>query len=117
MALGRKLSKLWDSLFHRSRLDRYEFGVRLALGARTGHILQLVLREGLTLVIAGVLLGIAGATIVARFLQTQLFGVSAFDAQTYAIAITVIAGAGLLASRVPARKASVSNPLEVIRAD
>ena len=67
--------------------------------------------------IAGLLLGIVGAAVVARFLQAQLFGVTASDISTYMIALAVIAMAGLLASWLPAHKASVSNPSEVMRAD
>jgi len=96
---------------------RYEFGVRVALGAQSGEILRLVMREGILLLSAGIALGIAGAAVTGRFLESQLFGVSAVDVPTYAIALAVIAAAGLLASWLPARKASVSNPLEIIRTE
>jgi len=96
---------------------RYEFGVRLALGARSIQILRLVMREGIVLLVAGLALGIAGAAMAARFLKSQLFGVSAFDVPTYIVALAVIAASGLLASWLPARKASMANPLEVMRAE
>jgi ABC-type antimicrobial peptide transport system permease subunit len=66
------------------------------------------------LITAGITLGIVGAAVAARLLQSQLFGVTALDLPTYLVAMTVIAIAGLAASWVPARRASVSNPLEVI---
>jgi predicted permease len=96
---------------------RYEFGVRLALGARSGHILRLAMREGIALLSAGLALGIAGAAVASRFLESLLFGVSALDTSTYILALAVIAAAGLVASWLPARKASQSNPLEVMRAE
>lgn len=96
---------------------RYEFGVRLALGARSNHILWLVLREGMVLVIAGLTIGVVIAGMVAQFLQSQLFGVSAFDISTYAIAIAVITVACSLASWLPARKATAANALDVMRAE
>ena len=96
---------------------RYEFGVRLALGARSDHILWLVLREGMILVIAGLTIGVVIAGMVAQLLQSQLFGVSAFDVSTYAIAIAVITAACSLASFLPARKATASNMLDVMRTE
>jgi ABC-type antimicrobial peptide transport system permease subunit len=94
---------------------RYEFGVRLALGAQAGAIIRLVLRESLRLLAAGLTAGVAAAALVASLLESQLFGVTAFDVPTYVAAIVVIAAAGLLASWLPARKASATNPLDVIR--
>jgi putative ABC transport system permease protein len=96
---------------------RYEFGVRLALGARSNQILQLVLREAVALLATGVLTGIAGAALVARLLRSQLFGVTATDVPTYLVALAVIILAGLAASWLPAAKASTANPLEIMRAE
>jgi predicted permease len=96
---------------------RYEFGVRLALGARSRHILWLVVREGMLLLMVGLMMGIVIAGMVARFLQSQLFGVSAFDISTYLITMAVITAAGALASWLPARRATASNALDVIRAE
>jgi predicted permease len=95
---------------------RYEFGVRLALGARSDQIVRLAMREGMVLLIAGLGVGLAGALGVAYFLRSQLFGVTPLDLPTYIIAIAVIAIAGFFACWLPARRASVSNPLEVMRA-
>ena len=96
---------------------QYEFGVRLALGAQSGQILRFVLREGLLLLMAGVAVGIVIAGTVAQFLQSQLFGVTAFDLPTYVIALATISIAGLCAVWLPARHASLSNPLDVIRSE
>lgn len=96
---------------------RYEFGVRLALGARSIQIVNLVMRQAVLLVSAGVAIGIGGAVLVGRLLQAQLFGVTPLDIPTYLVAVAVIAGAGFLVSWFPARRASLSSPLDVIRAE
>ena len=96
---------------------RYEFGVRLALGAQSGQILRFVLREGLLLLVAGVAVGIVIAGAVAQFLQSQLFGVTAFDFPTYLIALATISIAGLCAVWLPARRAALSNPVDIIRSE
>jgi len=96
-------------------MRRYEFGVRLALGAHPRHILRLVVRERVVLLVAGLTIGVAIAGMVAQFLQSQLFGVTAFDISTYMIAMAVITIACSLASWLPARKAASSNVLDVMR--
>jgi putative ABC transport system permease protein len=96
---------------------RYEFGVRLALGAHSSHILRLVVREGLLLIMIGLSIGVIIAVTVAQYLQSQLFGVAAFDVSTYLIAMAVITLACSLASWLPARTAAASNALHVIRAE
>jgi len=98
-------------------IRRHEFGVRLVIGARSREIIGLVLHEGLVLLGAGLLLGVAGAAALAGLLHNQLFGVTAFDFPTYALAIVVIAIAAFTASWFPARRASQSNPLDVLRTD
>jgi putative ABC transport system permease protein len=96
---------------------RYEFGVRLALGARSGHILRLVVGEGLLLIVVGLSIGVGLAVTVAQYLQSQLFGVGAFDISTYLIAAAVVTLACSFASWLPARTAAAANALDVIRAD
>ena len=91
--------------------------MRLALGARSGHILRLVIGEGLWLIVIGLSIGVGLAVTVARYLQSQLFGVAAFDMTTYLTAGAIITFAGFLASWLPARKAAASNALDVIRAE
>jgi ABC-type lipoprotein release transport system permease subunit len=95
---------------------RYEFGVRLALGADPRRILRLVMGEGLVLLAAGLVMGAVGAVLGAQVLQSQLFGVSPLDAPTYIAAVLIVAAAGLLAAWFPARKACTTDPVEVIRA-
>jgi putative ABC transport system permease protein len=91
--------------------------VRLALGARSGHILRLVIGEGLWLIVIGLSIGVGLAVTVARYLQSQLFGVGAFDISTYLIATVVVTLACSFASWLPARTAAASNALDVIRTE
>ena len=94
---------------------RTEFGVRLALGAHRSQVVQLVLREGLALGALGLALGAAGALAAARWLQSQLYGVTPLDPATYAIAIGVLAAAVLASSWLPAWRAAASDPLVALR--
>jgi putative ABC transport system permease protein len=75
------------------------------------------MREGIGLVVTGLLIGVVGAIAASRLMQSQLFGVTPFDIPTYTIAIAVIAIAGGIATWVPARRITLLNPLEVIRVE
>ena len=92
-----------------------EIGLRRALGAPAGRVLQLVLTQGLTPVAVGIALGI-GATIAASgVLETQLFGISPTDVQTYALVAGGVLAAAVLACLVPARRALSVSPLVALR--
>jgi predicted permease len=96
-------------------LRRQEFGVRLALGARSGQVLSLVIREGGRLAVAGMVLGLAGALVAAGLLQSQLLGVKPWDPMSYVGSITALMLAALAASWIPARRAVRMNPTLVLR--
>jgi putative ABC transport system permease protein len=93
----------------------HEMGVRMALGANASDVLRLVMREGLALTGAGILLGVAGALLVSRALQSLIYGISATDPITYAIAISVITAAALLGCWRPAAKAASANPVDALK--
>jgi putative ABC transport system permease protein len=94
-----------------------ELGVRMALGATTGVIMRLVLREGLRLALTGVLLGLVAAGLVTRFMTSLLFGVPALDPATFAgVAATVIVVA-LTALLLPARRATRLNVIDALRTE
>src|SRR5207244_4169487 len=83
-----------------------EIGVRMALGARRGQVLSLVLTEGLLMTIAGVILGLAGGVATTRYLETMLFGLTPLDATTF-IAVTVLfTTVAAAACGIPARAAT-----------
>src|SRR5262245_26981650 len=93
----------------------HEFGLRMALGAKGGQILSLVLREGGTLVLIGLAVGLGGAYLVGRVMQTTLYGVSALDAGAFGIAAFVLLMAALMACYFPARRASRVDPMIALR--
>jgi putative ABC transport system permease protein len=95
----------------------HEFGIRLALGAGRGKILQLVLRTGGLMLAGGVVLGLAGAIAVSRVLSSLLFGIDALDAATFAAAPAVLAAVGLAATYLPARRAAGVDPVIALRHD
>jgi predicted permease len=96
---------------------RYEFGVRLALGAQPSQVTGLVVREGARLAGAGLLCGLASAAVSARLLQSQLFAISPRDTVSYATAAGLIAIVAIAACWLPARRASAISPLESLRAE
>ena len=92
-----------------------EIGVRMALGARRADVLALVLGRGARLALLGVLLGLAGAAALSRSLSGLLFEVSPRDPAVFALAAAVLAAAALLASYLPARRASRTDPGVALR--
>jgi predicted permease len=93
-----------------------EIGTRMALGARAGLVLWLVLRQSIALLITGFLVGVPLALVAARALGTQLYGVRAFDPITLGGALLVLTITGILASLLPARRATRVEPLTALRA-
>jgi putative ABC transport system permease protein len=89
----------------------HEIGVRMALGAERGDVLEMVLREGLGLIMSGVVLGLAGAWASTRALESMLFQVHARDAMTFVVACLVLFVVGLLACYLPARRATKVDPM------
>jgi predicted permease len=98
-----------------------EIGIRLALGAQTQSVLWLVLRESLLLLAMGLALGLpltfACTRIASSFLQTELFGIQAYDPATFATAIAVVCTMTLLAAWLPARRAAMVDPMIALRCD
>jgi predicted permease len=94
-----------------------EIGIRMALGAQRGDVLSLVMRESMILVIAGVVIGVAVALGLSRFVATLLFGLAGTDALTMAAAIGVMVFVSALAGFLPARRASRVDPMVALRYD
>jgi putative ABC transport system permease protein len=94
-----------------------EIGIRMALGAQTGDVRRLFLRHGLLLTGAGVALGIAVALALTRVMSALLFGVSPADPVTYIVVAASLATVALLATYLPARRASRIDPVVALRAD
>ncbi|HEU4631144.1 MAG TPA: ABC transporter permease [Gemmatimonadaceae bacterium] len=94
-----------------------EIGVRVALGARTGTVLGMVLRQGLALALLGAGVGLAAALVVARLLRGFLYDVSATDPWTFATVPLVLAAVAVLATLVPARRAARVDPVRALRGE
>ena len=92
-----------------------EIGIRMALGARGVDVLRMVLKNGMTLVVAGVAIGVAGALALTRFLTTMLFGVTPTDTATFVVVSLTLATVAVIACLVPARRATKVDPLEALR--
>jgi predicted permease len=92
-----------------------EMGIRVALGARPGEIFRLVLRQGMTLVVVGLVVGLIVAAIVMRLLASFLYGVSTTDALTFTTIPVLLTLVALLACYLPARRATKVEPLIALR--
>jgi predicted permease len=94
---------------------RREIGIRMALGANRGTVLNMVMGQGMVLAAAGVVIGVLGALGVNRVMSTLLFGVEPTDPATIAGVVVAIGGVALLACYVPARRATLVDPMLVLR--
>ncbi len=94
-----------------------EFGIRMAIGASSGQIMGLVLKNGLRLSLAGIACGAIGAIVLTRLMQGLLFGVGSFDPLTLVVTSSVLLGVTVLACALPARKATQGDPMTALRYD
>jgi len=117
LALGLAAVGIYGVLaFGVSRRSR-EIGIRLALGARPRDVLRLVVRQGMQLVIAGVLLGIAGALALTRLMASLLYGVSPTDPATFVVVSALLPMVALIACYFPARRAMHVDPMVALRVE
>lgn len=98
-----------------------EIGIRMALGAQTADVLKMILRQGMALVLVGVVLGLAGAYALAKYLESlmnlsqMLYGVKVFDPLTYGVIVVLLTLVALVACFIPARRAAKVDPMMALR--
>ncbi len=92
-----------------------EIGIRMALGAASGNVIWLVMREVLVLIVAGMTLGLPLALTLSRFVKSELYGVQPADPISIAAAALLLSTISLAAGFVPARRAASADPLQVLR--
>ncbi len=94
-----------------------EMGLRMALGAGARDLTRLVVGNSMSFVTIGLVLGLGGALVFARYLSGQLFRVSALDPWVYVSVATVLLAAAFVASLLPARRATRVDPMDALRAE
>jgi len=99
------------------RQDTRDLGVRIALGAQRRDILSLVVRQGMSLALAGIVAGTAGAFLLTRLMATLLFAIAPTDLATFAAAPTLLAAVAALACYLPARRATRLDPIQALRSE
>jgi putative ABC transport system permease protein len=109
MALG--MIGIYGVISYTVSQRRREIGIRLALGAQGGDVLQMVLRQGAKMALVGVAIGIGAALGLTDLMRSLLFGVSAHDPLTFAVVAGLLIAVALLASYIPARRAMLVDPI------
>jgi ABC-type antimicrobial peptide transport system permease subunit len=94
-----------------------EIGIRMALGAARGEVLAMIVRQGLTLTLIGITLGLVGAFAFTRVLQNQLFAISPLDPVTFIAVSALLVIVALLACWLPARRAARVDPMVALRCE
>ncbi len=115
LALALAVIGLYGVLSYAVAQRTSELGVRLALGATQGGVLRLVLSDGLRLTTIGVVIGALLGTVAARAMSRLLFGIQTFDMAAFSIAVATLIVVALIASYIPARRASRVDPMVALR--
>jgi putative ABC transport system permease protein len=92
-----------------------EIGIRMALGAQRGDVLHMVLRQSMTIIGIGLTIGLLAAFLLTRWMESLLYDVSAHDFSIHGLVLILLAGAGLVASYLPARRAMAVDPMIALR--
>ena len=117
MAILLALVRIYGVISYGVSQRTQEIGIRMALGARAAEVSRMVVRQGGTVVLIGLAIGLIGALALTRVMGAILFNVSPTDPATYAVVTVVLLAIGLLATYLPARRAASVDPVEALRAD
>ncbi|MBZ5525451.1 MAG: ABC transporter permease, partial [Acidobacteriia bacterium] len=93
----------------------HEFGIRMAVGAQSRHVLLMVLRESGTLAVVGIVTGLAGALLLSRFLKSMLYGLTPVDSVTLVVSTLLLLIVALIAGWGPAQRAAAVEPIQALR--
>jgi ABC-type antimicrobial peptide transport system permease subunit len=115
MALALGLIGIYGVISYTVAQRQREIGIRLALGAQRGDVLQMVLKHGATMALVGVAIGIGASLVLTRLMASLLFGVSAHDPVTFTAVATLLILVALLACYIPARRATRVDPMVALR--
>jgi putative ABC transport system permease protein len=106
---------IYGVISHSTSQRTHEIGIRIALGARSTDVVRLVVGHALVLAFTGVVVGLAGALGLMRFISSLLYGVGPADPLTFVIIAGVVTLAALIASYIPARRATKVDPMVALR--
>jgi len=115
MALVLGLIGIYGVISYTVSQRQREIGIRLALGAQGGDVLQMVLKQGAKMTLVGVVIGIGAALALTRLMTNLLFGVTAHDPMTFAAVAALLILIALLACYIPARRAMLVDPIVALR--
>jgi ABC-type antimicrobial peptide transport system permease subunit len=115
MALALGLIGIYGVISYTVSQRKREIGIRLALGAQSGDVVSMVLRQGAKLALLGVCIGVVAALALARLMTSLLFGVTAHDPLTFAAVAALLILVALFACYIPARRAMKVDPMVALR--
>jgi len=117
LALGLAVVGLYGVKAYSVARRTREIGIRMALGAQAGAVLRMIMREGFIMVASGLVVGLLLAVATGKILSGILYGVGALDPVAFTVAPLVLAGAALVATWLPARRATQINPIQALRTE
>src|SRR5204863_2539588 len=108
---------LYGVVAHSVTQRQREIGIRMALGARSAEVLSMIVRNVVTTIAVGLIVGLAGALLITRVMRTLLFEVSPFDPIAFATAAVAMGIVGLAAALIPATRATRLDPTTALRTE